>query len=235
MSNSFSGSRQQMFAPQMQPDPFMGMGGFGGGFGGGYGGGFPSYGMGGMGGFGGGFGMQNPFGGGGFGMQSPFGGGFQTSFGGMGGFGGGMPGYQFPVQPQPSINDMFGQYMMNQYYGGGAFNPFSTPGFGFGGGFGGGGRFGGRFGGGKPSPSPQDDMMTIGGGGNIQFQDFESPPPGMEPNPEYRPAPPGMASMMGGSSSMRYRPIQNDQTFPQNSNDMLNDRLRQIAQRFNFL
>ena len=212
MSSAFSGSRQQMFSPysQIGTDPFgyspggTFMGGGMGGYGGGYGGGFPSYGMGGgyggMGGFGGGYGMPsftNPFSGGGFGFGSGIGGfgggGYGTSFGGMG-MGGGSPGYQFPVPPQPSVNDLFGQYMMNQYYGGGAFNPYQTPGFGFGGGgrsyLGGGGFFGG---GGRSNdlnfwsgpvdpvmpratgPAP-DDTMTIGGGGTVQYGELNPTP-----------------------------------------------------------
>lgn len=118
------------------PSYGMGYGGFGG-FGG-YGGGMPSM-------YGGMSGYNNPFvpgfaGGGGFSNYggSPFGGGlnrvqsmlagggYPTSFGGMG-MGGGSMGYQFPVPPQPSVNDLFGQYMMNQYYGGGAFNPYQLP------------------------------------------------------------------------------------------------------------
>jgi hypothetical protein len=227
MANAFSGSRQAMFSPysQIGVDPFGyspggtfmggGMGGFGGGFG------MPSYGMPS---YGGGFGMggmpsfTNPFSGGGFGFGSGIGGfggggGYGTSFGGMN-MGGGSQGYQFPVPPQPSVNDLFGQYMMNQYYGGGAFNPYQTPGFGYGGGggfFGGGGRM-------QPQPMPSygDDTMTIGGGGGIdlwnqnplppepaaglqalgmpgggqwpQTGGGNAPPPGMMLNPNYSPS-----------------------------------------------
>jgi hypothetical protein len=169
MANAFSGSRQAMYSPysQIGVDPFGyspggtfmggGMGGFGGGFG------MPSYGMPS---YGGGFGMgggmpsfTNPFSGGGFGFGSGIGGfggggfGGGTSFGGMN-MGGGSQGYQFPVPPQPSVNDLFGQYMMNQYYGGGAFNPYQTPSFGFGGG--GRGFFGGGFGSLPPAPGGND-------------------------------------------------------------------------------
>jgi hypothetical protein len=174
MANAFSGSRQAMYSPysQIGVDPFGyspggtfmggGMGGFGGGFGmpsyglpspnfsrgGGYGGGF---GMGGMPSYGGGMGGMPNF------SLGPFdfnfgGGGYGTSFGGMN-MGGGSQGYQFPVPPQPSVNDLFGQYMMNQYYGGGAFNPYQTPGFGYGGG---GGFFGGGFGSLPPTPGGND-------------------------------------------------------------------------------
>lgn len=204
MSSAFSGRRQQMFSPysQIGVDPFGyspggtfmggGMGGYGGGYGGGLGGGMtiPMFGMGGgMGGYGGMPSFSNPFSsGGGFGFGSGIGGfgggGYGTSFGGMG-MGGGSPGYQFPVPPQPSVNDLFGQYMMNQYYGGGAFNPYQTPGFGFGGGrsfLGGGGFFGGPYIESNPrdfmpritGPSP-DDTMTIGGGGTVQFGDAMNP------------------------------------------------------------
>jgi len=151
MANAFSGSRQQLYSPysQIGTDPFgyspggTFMGGYGGSFGmpsyGGYGG-YGSYGMGGLGGYGGAssmYGMQDLYGGM-SGYNNPFvpgfgsgiggyGGGYPTSFGGgYGGFGGSM-GYQFPVQPQPSVNDLFGQYMMNQYYGGSAFNPYTLP------------------------------------------------------------------------------------------------------------
>lgn len=196
MSSAFTGSRQKMFSPysQIGVDPFGyspggtfmggGMGGFGGGYGGGLGGGMtiPMFGMGGYGGM---PSFTNPFSGGGFGFGSGIGGfgggGYGTSFGGMN-MGGGSMGYQFPVPPQPSVNDLFGQYMMNQYYGGGAFNPYQTPGFGFGGGrsfLGGGGFFGGGFR--NPSmpritgPSP-DDTMTIGGGGTVQYGELNPMP-----------------------------------------------------------
>jgi hypothetical protein len=169
MANAFSGSRQAMYSPysQIGVDPFgYSPGGtfMGGGMGGGMGGfGMPSYGMPS---YGGGFGMgggmpsfTNPFSGGGFGFGSGIGGfggggfGGGTSFGGMN-MGGGSQGYQFPVPPQPSVNDLFGQYMMNQYYGGGAFNPYQTPSFGFGGG--GRGFFGGGFGSLPPAPGGND-------------------------------------------------------------------------------
>ena len=148
MANAFSGSRQQLYSPysQIGIDPFgyspggTFMGGYGGlGGYGGYGG-YGSYGMGGLGGYGMGrsmYGMQDLYGGM-SGYNNPFvpgfgsgiggyGGGYPTSFGGgYGGFGGSM-GYPFPVQPLPSVNDLFGQYMMNQYYGGSAFNPYTLP------------------------------------------------------------------------------------------------------------
>lgn len=199
-----------MYSPysQIGVDPFGyspggtfmggGMGGFGGGYGGGLGGGMtiPMFGMGG---FGGGYGgmpsFSNPFsGGGGFGFGSGIGGfgggGYGTSFGGMN-MGGGSPGYQFPVPPQPSVNDLFGQYMMNQYYGGGAFNPYQTPGFGFGGGrsfLGGGGFFDSNPRMPRATGPAPDDTMTIGGGGTVQYGEL-NPTPAAPPS-----APIGMMS-----------------------------------------
>ena len=130
MSNAFSGQTQMYQSPQMggfggfqQPTmrhtgmgPFSGMGGYGGGYGTAFGG---------------------------------YGGGYDTMFGnmGMGGGYGGFGGYQQPsLMPayQPTVNDLFGQYFSQQYYGGPAFNPFAATSL-FGGGFGGGrGGMGGR-------------------------------------------------------------------------------------------
>lgn len=160
-----------------QGDPFAAvMGGYGQAYGGGYnpfamgGGGYSPYGMGGgygsfgigggfggrggyggMGGFDGSLGSYgDPFGAGG-GAFNPFGagmGGYGTSFGNVpmggffGGYGGDMGGGADP-------NVMLGQYLGQQYYGGGAFNPFDPSGMGGGfGGFGGYGDFGG-YGGGR--------------------------------------------------------------------------------------
>ena len=177
MANAFSGSRQAMYSPysQVGVDPFgySAGGTFMGGYGGygGYGGGFgmPSYGMPSYGGASSMYGMQDLYGGmsgynnpfvSGFGSGiGGYGGGYPTTFGGMG-MGGGSMGYQFPVPPQPSVNDLFGQYMMNQYYGGGAFNPYQTPGFGYGGGGFFGGGFGGGFGRMRPQPVTAPDIMS---------------------------------------------------------------------------
>lgn len=196
MSSAFSGRRQMMQSPfsQIGVDPFgysaggTFMGGGMGGYGGGFGGGFPSYGM------GGGYGMpsfSNPFsGGGGFGFGSGIGG-FGTSFGGMG-MGGGSQGYQFPVPPQPSVNDLFGQYMMNQYYGGGAFNPYQQQGFG-------GGAFGGFM------PRMPRNMPS-----------FFNP----------------MNPTMNAPAELAQSDQQQPQSF--NAQDLLNQRMQSIAQRFMF-
>lgn len=163
MSNAFMGQRQ------FSPSPMMG------GYGGGYGGGFDASrdfaGMGGFGGFGGGYG-------------SPYGGGYGTQFGGfdMGGGFGGFGGFQRPSpmpQFQPTVNDLFGQYFSQQYYGGPAFNPFAATSM-FGGGFG-----GGR-GGGMGARMRRRRQM---------FEDFfqpEQPPqalPAPQPTPQMRPQP----------------------------------------------
>ena len=172
MSNAFMGQRQ------FSPSPMMGggmVGHTGMGFGPNYGGGFDASrdfaGMGGFGGFGGGYG-------------SPYGGGYGTQFGGfdMGGGFGGFGGYQRPSpmpQFQPTVNDLFGQYFSQQYYGGPAFNPFAATSM-FGGGFG-----GGR-GGGMGARMRRRRQM---------FEDFfqpEQPPqtlPAPQPTPQMRPQP----------------------------------------------
>lgn len=75
-------------------------------------------------------------------MQQP------PGFGGMYGpmYGGDMyQSFQPQPMPQPNVNDLFGRYFSQQYYGGPSFNPFAATSF-FGGGYGGG--YGGGFGGG---------------------------------------------------------------------------------------
>lgn len=135
---------------------------------------------GGGGGYSGGFGFPSPF--------SQFGGGFGAFGPPMGGFGGGF-GYQPPQQ--------YGGF--GQPFGGGFQQPQYGGGFGF--------------------QQPQYGGFQNRGPGNAYArqnpyqppappQSPQQPPPGMEPNPEYSPPPPGMAGIMGGRSSMPYRPIQ---------------------------
>lgn len=153
-------------------------------------------------------GFQQPYGGG---FQQPFGGGFQQPFGGFGG------GFQ---QPQ------FGGF--GGGFGGGFSNPFGAMMSGLG------GLFGGYrampFGGYQSMPQPPMNqgpgnayVQPVGGSPNPRtgvmpsnpLPDPNAPPPGMELNPDYSPPAPGMFGIMGGPSSMRYRPIQGGTIAPE--------------------
>jgi len=119
---------------------------------------------------------------------------FDPPMGGFGGFGGGFG--------QP-----FGGGFQPPQYGGGFGQPF------------GGGFQQPQYGGGFGFQPPQYGGFQNQGPGNAYArqnpyqppappQVSQQPPPGMERNPAYSPPPPGMVGVMGGPSSMPYRPIQ---------------------------